>query len=85
MPIAWTPSATYHDAFFRLPQVPCHLSSEAGLSSVTSIVIGSKSAIIINPPFLIPDALSVDEQTKSLTSDLVVAVFVTHHHPQGIW
>jgi glyoxylase-like metal-dependent hydrolase (beta-lactamase superfamily II) len=58
-----------------------HISSETGLSSVTSIVIGSKSTIIIDLPFLIPDALSVAEQTEPLTSNPVVAVFVTHHHP----
>jgi glyoxylase-like metal-dependent hydrolase (beta-lactamase superfamily II) len=62
-------------------KVHYHISSETGLSSVISIVIGSKSAIIINPPLLIADANSVVEQTKSLTSNPVVAVFVTHRHP----
>jgi glyoxylase-like metal-dependent hydrolase (beta-lactamase superfamily II) len=62
-------------------KVHTHISSETGLSSVTSIIIGSKSAIIIDPPFLIPDANSIVQQTKSLTSNPVVAVFVTHHHP----
>ena len=61
--------------------VHTHISSETGLSSVTSIVIGSKSTIIIDPPSLIPDALSVAEQTEPLTSNPVVAVFVTHHLP----
>jgi glyoxylase-like metal-dependent hydrolase (beta-lactamase superfamily II) len=48
---------------------------------VTSIVVGSRSAITIDPPFLIPDALSVVEQAKSLNSNPVVAAFVTYHHP----
>jgi glyoxylase-like metal-dependent hydrolase (beta-lactamase superfamily II) len=62
-------------------RVRTHTSSKIDLSSVASIVIGSKSTITIDPPFLIPDALSVVEQAKSLNSNPVVAAFVTHHHP----
>ncbi|KAJ9658604.1 hypothetical protein H2198_003622 [Neophaeococcomyces mojaviensis] len=57
------------------------ISSETGLSSVTSLIVGSTSAVIIDPPFLVPDAKSVVEFVKSKTSNPVVGVFVTHHHP----
>lgn len=57
------------------------ISSETGLSSVTTLIVGSKSAIIIDPPFLVPDAEAVVSFAKSKTSNPVVAVFVTHHHP----
>ncbi|EXJ82169.1 hypothetical protein A1O1_08238 [Capronia coronata CBS 617.96] len=56
-------------------------SSEKGLSSVTTLIVGSKAAVIIDPPFLVPDAKAVVSMAKSKTSKPVVAVFVTHHHP----
>ncbi|KAH6724307.1 beta-lactamase-like protein [Leptodontidium sp. 2 PMI_412] len=62
-------------------QTHIHSSSEKGLSSVTTLIVGSKSAILIDPPFLIPDANSVVEWIKKTTSLPLHAVFVTHHHP----
>ena len=62
-------------------QVYTHISSEKGLSSVTTLIVGSKAAVIIDPPFLIPAANSVVSFIKSKTPNPVVAVFVTHHHP----
>ena len=62
-------------------EVHYQVSSEMGLSSVTTLIVGSKSAVVIDPPFLIPDANKVVEMIKSKTSLPVVAVFVTHHHP----
>lgn len=56
-------------------------SSEKGLSSVTTLITGTKSAILIDPPFLIPDALAVVSWVKKITSNPLHAVFVTHHHP----
>lgn len=58
-----------------------HISSEMGLSSVTTLVEGTQACILIDPPFLIPDAESVIEFVKSKTSKPLVAVFITHHHP----
>jgi glyoxylase-like metal-dependent hydrolase (beta-lactamase superfamily II) len=37
--------------------------------------------VVVDPPFLIPDAQAVVSMIKSKTSNPVVAVFVTHHHP----
>lgn len=58
-----------------------HISSEKGLSSVTTLIVGTKAAAIIDPPFLIPDAESVVQWAKSKTTVPVKAIFVTHHHP----
>jgi len=58
-----------------------HSSSEKGLSSVTTLIVGAKGCVIIDPPFLVPDANSVVEWARSKTSVPLQAVFVTHHHP----
>lgn len=58
-----------------------HISSEKGLSSITSLIVGTKEAILIDPPFLVPDANSVVPWIKKTTSNPLKAVFVTHHHP----
>lgn len=56
-------------------------SSEKGLSSVTTLIVGSKTAILIDPPFLIADANAAVDWICSTTSHKLSAVFVTHHHP----
>lgn len=58
-----------------------HRSSEKGLSSVTTLIVGDKVSALIDPPFLVPDALSVVEWIKKTTKVPLKAVFVTHHHP----
>ncbi|KAK0921674.1 hypothetical protein LTR57_008471 [Friedmanniomyces endolithicus] len=57
------------------------VSSEKGQSSVSTLILGSKSAVLIDPPFLVPDAKAVVEWIKKKTSLPLKAVFVTHHHP----
>ena len=64
-----------------LLQTYTHVSSEKGLSSVTTLIVGQKAAVVVDPPFLIPDAQSVVSMIKSTTSNPIAAVFVTHHHP----
>ncbi|RHZ58410.1 MBL fold metallo-hydrolase [Aspergillus thermomutatus] len=64
------PLQTYH-----------HASSVKGLSSITTLIVGASESILIDPPFLIPDALSVVGWIKETTSNPLKAVFVTHHHP----
>ncbi|OQV07332.1 hypothetical protein CLAIMM_11783 [Cladophialophora immunda] len=58
-----------------------HSSSEKGLSSVTTLIVGESLAVLIDPPFLIPDANSVVEWIKKTTQATLKAVFITHHHP----
>ena len=62
-------------------QTYTQISSEKGLSSVTTLIVGQQAAVVIDPPFLIPDALAVVAMIKSKSKVPVVAVFVTHHHP----
>ncbi|KAH1307148.1 hypothetical protein KXX11_004409 [Aspergillus fumigatus] len=64
------PLQTYH-----------HTSSIKGLSSITTLIVGASESILIDPPFLIPDALSVVRWIKETTENPLKAVFVTHHHP----
>ncbi|KAF7114152.1 hypothetical protein CNMCM5793_007730 [Aspergillus hiratsukae] len=64
------PLQTYH-----------HASSTKGLSSITTLIVGTSESILIDPPFLIPDALSVVHWIKEITANPLKAVFVTHHHP----
>ncbi|KAF2137051.1 uncharacterized protein K452DRAFT_291847 [Aplosporella prunicola CBS 121167] len=56
-------------------------SSEKGLSSISTLIIGSKHAILIDPPFLLPDAQSLVSWIKTTTANPLVAIFSTHHHP----
>ena len=56
-------------------------SSEKGLSSVTTLIVGNKAAALIDPPFLVPDANAVVDWVKQKANVPLKAVFVTHHHP----
>lgn len=58
-----------------------HSASERGLSSITTLITGTKSAILIDPPFLLTDAASVITWIKKTTPLPLKAIFVTHHHP----
>ncbi|KAJ5704493.1 hypothetical protein N7536_000182 [Penicillium majusculum] len=64
------PLETYH-----------HSSSTKGLSSVTTLIVGATETILIDPPFLIPDAQSIIGWVQATTNNILKAVFVTHHHP----
>lgn len=64
------PLQTYH-----------HTASVKGLSSITTLIVGSEEAVLIDPPFLIPDAQNVIAWVKATTDVPLKAVFVTHHHP----
>ncbi|EAW12430.1 MBL fold metallo-hydrolase [Aspergillus clavatus NRRL 1] len=64
------PLQTYH-----------HSSSSTGLSSITTLIVGATEAVLVDPPLLIPDALSVVRWIKETTPNPLKAVFVTHHHP----
>lgn len=57
------------------------VSSETGLSSVTTLIVGSEAAVIVDPPLLVPDAKAVIEFVKEKTQVPVVGVFVSHLHP----
>ena len=52
-------------------------SSEKGLSSVSTLIVGSEAAALIDPPFLVPDANAVVDWAKNKLSVPLKAVFVT--------
>ena len=56
-------------------------SSENRLSSVATLIVGSKAAAVIDLPFLVPDAEAVIDFVKQKTTVPLKCVFVTHHHP----
>ncbi|KAJ5633458.1 hypothetical protein N7490_009797 [Penicillium lividum] len=64
------PLQTYH-----------HIASAKGLSSITTLIVGTQEAVLIDPPFLIPDAQAVVTWIQSTTNVPLKSVFVTHHHP----
>ncbi|KAL4814770.1 beta-lactamase-like protein [Aspergillus spinulosporus] len=65
-----------------MPLTTYHLSSSAkGLSSITTLIVGTEEAVLIDPPFLKPDGEAVTSWIKKTSSKPLKAVFVTHHHP----
>ncbi|PYH42085.1 MBL fold metallo-hydrolase, partial [Aspergillus saccharolyticus JOP 1030-1] len=65
-------------------QTHYHTASTKGLSSITTLITTptTNAAILIDPPFLLPDAHSVLAWINRINphTDLK-AIFVTHHHP----
>lgn len=62
-------------------QVHIKVSSEEGLSSITSLIVGDQGCVLIDPPFLLDDSRAVISFVEEKTQLPVLAVFVTHHHP----
>ncbi|KAK7541898.1 putative metallo-beta-lactamase domain protein [Phyllosticta citricarpa] len=59
----------------------CPWLIERDLSSVTTLITGPSHYALIDPPFLIPDANSVVFWIREITPYRLVAIFITHHHP----
>jgi hypothetical protein len=59
--IAWTPKQGSLTVEYRA-------SSVLGLNSVTTLIKGKKSALLVDPPFLVPDALEVVKWLKESLS-----------------
>lgn len=78
--IVYHPKSSLRSVLAHL-QTHVHSSSEKGLSSVSTLIVGTKSAILIDRPSLIPDALAIVSWIKSTTPSHLAAVFITHHHP----
>lgn len=62
----------------NLVQTYHKISSERGLASITTLIVGEQVCVIIDPPFLIPDAEAVIAFKKEKTALPLAAVFVTH-------
>ncbi|KAL1998758.1 hypothetical protein VTN02DRAFT_5625 [Thermoascus thermophilus] len=62
-------------------QTHIHTASATGLNSITTLIEGPRSCILIDPPLLIPDAVSVIAWIRRTTAHPLKAIFITHHHP----
>ncbi|KAJ3540286.1 hypothetical protein NM208_g417 [Fusarium decemcellulare] len=62
-------------------QTHLHCSSIKGLSSVSVLITGKNGCVLIDPPFLIPDADHVVSWIRETTALPLKAIFITHHHP----
>jgi glyoxylase-like metal-dependent hydrolase (beta-lactamase superfamily II) len=53
-----------------------------GLSSVSTLIEGTNSAVLIDPSFFLTDAAECAQWIKKkIGNKELVAVFITHHHP----
>ncbi|GAA6001937.1 MBL fold metallo-hydrolase [Rhodotorula paludigena] len=57
------------------------IHSEPGLSSISTLIVGVEACVLIDPPFLLPDAHELVKFIKEKSSVPLQAVFCTHHHP----
>lgn len=51
------------------------------LDVVSSLIIGSEAAVIIDLPLAIPQAEALSDWAANLTDKPIVAAFSTHYHP----
>ncbi|KAK2746399.1 hypothetical protein FQN55_005617 [Onygenales sp. PD_40] len=63
-----------------LLEISFHCSSDEGVSSVSTLIVSEKGAILIDAPLLISDAEALVKWIREKTRVPVKAVFVTHHH-----
>ncbi|KAK2810709.1 hypothetical protein FQN50_002752 [Emmonsiellopsis sp. PD_5] len=61
-------------------EISFHCSSDEGVSSVSTLIVGEKGAILIDAPLLISDAEALVKWIRTKTQLPLKAVFVTHHH-----
>jgi glyoxylase-like metal-dependent hydrolase (beta-lactamase superfamily II) len=53
-----------------------------GLSSVSTLIVGTNAAVLIDPSFFLTDAAECAEWIKKkIGKKELSAVFITHHHP----
>lgn len=57
------------------------LNSAPSLDMVSSLVIGSEAAIIIDLPLAVPQAVALADWVANTTDKPLVAAFATHFHP----
>jgi glyoxylase-like metal-dependent hydrolase (beta-lactamase superfamily II) len=62
-------------------QVKPHINLADGLDVVSSLIIGSQAAVIIDLPWTIPKAKELAEWVKQTTNKPIIAAFTTHSHP----
>ncbi|KAF4459416.1 Beta-lactamase [Fusarium albosuccineum] len=52
-----------------------------GFNVISSLIIGSESAVLVDVPIDIPHAEVLADWIRNTTDKPLVAVFTTHHHP----
>jgi glyoxylase-like metal-dependent hydrolase (beta-lactamase superfamily II) len=62
-----------------------YVSSDMGLSSVSTLIMGKNAAVLIDPSFFLTDAAECAAWIKKrIGNKELSAVFITHHHPVRI-
>ncbi|KAF4951754.1 hypothetical protein FSARC_12825 [Fusarium sarcochroum] len=67
-----------HDERLRIENF---VNTGPSLDMVSSLVIGSEAAIIIDLPLAVPQALELADWVTNTTNKPLVAAFTTHFHP----
>ncbi|EHK20436.1 uncharacterized protein TRIVIDRAFT_68974 [Trichoderma virens Gv29-8] len=73
-------SATYlqrQDKF----RVETHVNAGLSFNMVSSLIIGSEAAVLIDVPLAVPEAKELAAWVRNTTDKPLVAVFTTHFHP----
>jgi glyoxylase-like metal-dependent hydrolase (beta-lactamase superfamily II) len=62
-------------------RVQSHTNNDASFNMVSSLIIGSEAAVLIDLPLAIPQAKSLVDWVRNTTDKPLIAVFTTHFHP----
>ena len=62
-------------------RVKSHSNNAPSFNMVSSLIIGSQAAVIIDLPMAIPQAESLADWVRNTTDKPLVAAFTTHFHP----
>jgi glyoxylase-like metal-dependent hydrolase (beta-lactamase superfamily II) len=66
-------------------QTDHYVSSDMGLSSVSTLITGTNAAVLIDPSFFLTDAAECAQWIKKkIGNKELAAVFITHHHPVSL-
>lgn len=61
--------------------VKTHVNAGMSFNMVSSLIIGSEAAVLIDMPMAIPEAKELAAWVRNTTDKPLVAVFTTHFHP----
>jgi glyoxylase-like metal-dependent hydrolase (beta-lactamase superfamily II) len=62
-----------------------YVNSLAGLYSLTTLIVGATTAVLIDPPQATADAEGILNWNKLKTVHPITAIFSSHHHPDHYW
>lgn len=61
--------------------VKTHVNAGLSFNMVSSLIIGSEAAVLIDMPLAVPEAKELAAWARNTTDKPLVAVFTTHFHP----